>query len=457
MTRARCWRPELYRDKLVLAPMVRQSNLPFRLLCLNYGADLVYSEELIDYRLSKCRRVENKILNTIDFLDEQGDIVLRVDPSEKDRFIVQIGSNNFDRFIKAAQLVAQDVAGIDFNFGCPKRFSIAGGMGAAMLEKPDEIRSLLTKSVESLDLPITCKIRILPDLKATLDLVTMIESCGVSAIAVHGRTKEQKSNSEANSDEVLTKISSVLADIPMIANGGSNNIKSYADILRFKEKTGASSVMIARCAMRNASIFKPDNTLEPIEDVIKGYLKLAVRYDNSIAQTKYTLQTMLGSGHFGTDFCNRFQRAPDHQTLCEMFELSDWYEKNKITASRSDYYDSLPTLNERLEQLVIEKKNSLSDEGIKEFEIDTIPFVPKRFKICPKAQLVDHINKMHSVKPPQFEIIKLDGQKRNEFYCSIIFEGTFYLNKSGTSGKKNAEHATSMLVLRKLGLIAANE
>lgn len=431
--------------------MVRQSNLPFRLLCLEYGADLVYSEELIDYRLSKCRRLDNKVLKTVDFVDEQGDIVLRVDPSEKDRFIVQIGSNNFERFIKAAKLVANDVSGIDFNFGCPKKFSLAGGMGAAMLEKPEEIERLLRRSVESLHLPITCKIRILPDLQRTLDLVKMIASCGVSAIAVHGRTKEQRSL-EPCSDDVLKAISEVLS-IPLIANGGSNDFKRYSDILKFREKTGASSVMIARSAMRNASIFRSDNSLEPIEEVIKQYLRLAVRYDNSLAQTKYTLQTMLGSGHFGPDIIQKFQKATDHKALCEMFELGDYYDKNKITATKCDLYDTVQTIDGKLDEFVDAKRELLSSMGVKEFLIDFVPYNPKHFKISPKAQLVNHTNKLHPSKVAQYELVKLEGQKKNEFYCFIIFENVFYLNRSSTSGKKNAEHATSLLVLRKLGLI----
>jgi tRNA-dihydrouridine synthase 2 len=378
--------------------------------------------------------------------------MLRLDPSEKDRFIIQIGSNDFDRFIKAAKLVAQDVSGIDFNFGCPKRFSLSGGMGAAMLEKPELIKDLLTKSVECLDLPVTCKIRILPELEKTLELVNMIESCGVSAVAVHGRTKEQKSIGPC-SDDVLKEISKVLVTIPMIANGGSNDIKSYSDILKFKEKTGASSVMLARCAMRNPSIFKSDNSLEPIEQVIKEYIKLAVRYDNSIAQTKYVLQSMMGSGHFEAEIVQGFHKASDHHALCDLFDLSDWYEKNKITGPKSDYYDANQTLAGKLESFIKDKRESLAKEGIVEFVIDTIPFSTRRSTDSPKSQLIDHINKTRPAKRPQFEIIKLDGQKQNEYYCSIIFENVFYLNKSALCGKKNAEHATSILVLRKLGLI----
>lgn len=109
MTKAQCWRAESYTDKILLAPMVRQFNLPFRLLFLEYAAYLLYTEELIYYKLGKCRRLKNKILKTIDHVDHHGDCVLRNDSIEKDRLLVQVGSDNFERFIEAARLVAHEV------------------------------------------------------------------------------------------------------------------------------------------------------------------------------------------------------------------------------------------------------------------------------------------------------------------------------------------------------------
>ena len=83
----------------------------------------------------------------------------------------------------------QDVAGVDVNMGCPKDFSLKGGMGAALLTQPDKVRSILTTLVAGLSIPVTCKIRLLPDIEDTVALVKLIESTGVAAIGIHGRTK----------------------------------------------------------------------------------------------------------------------------------------------------------------------------------------------------------------------------------------------------------------------------
>lgn len=113
-----------YRNKIILAPMVRIGTLPMRLLALHYGADLVYTEELIDYRLLKCQRIENKVLGTVDFVDDDHQIVFRTCEKEKGRNILQIGTCSPDRAVQVAKLVEKDVAGIDVNMGCPKEFSI---------------------------------------------------------------------------------------------------------------------------------------------------------------------------------------------------------------------------------------------------------------------------------------------------------------------------------------------
>lgn len=70
--------------------------------------------------------------------------------------------------------------------GCPKEFSVQGGMGAALLKKPDTVKEILTTLVNGLSKPVTCKIRCLPTVQETLNLCKMIEKCGVKAIGVHG-------------------------------------------------------------------------------------------------------------------------------------------------------------------------------------------------------------------------------------------------------------------------------
>jgi tRNA-dihydrouridine synthase 2 len=87
-----------------------------RLLALEYGADLVYTEELIDWKLMKCKRKVNKVLNTIDYVDPvDKKIIFQTCEKEKGKVILQIGTANSERALKTALLVQNDVAGIDIN------------------------------------------------------------------------------------------------------------------------------------------------------------------------------------------------------------------------------------------------------------------------------------------------------------------------------------------------------
>lgn len=320
-----------YKGKCILAPMVRANSLPFRLLCLKMGADLVFTEELIDHRLCESTRVPNISLGTIDYVDKRGAIVLRVIPEEKPQLVMQIGSNCPERALKAAKLVSQDISGLDFNFGCPKHFSLSGGMGAALLDQPDRIEALLKTTVEQLDIPVTCKIRIKPELDSTIKLVRMIESCGVAAITVHGRTKQQRSSSDVNIDFIKEIAKTV--KIPVIANGDSNNIATYQDMIDFRQRTTASSVMIARSAMKNPSVFRRDGPLLDSKTILQEFLKLAIQYDNPLANTKYSMQSMVSN--LGRGFMSSLHYATDYESLCKLLEIKDCYMDTSSNCQQS--------------------------------------------------------------------------------------------------------------------------
>lgn len=98
--------------------------------------------------------------------------------------------------------------------GCPKEFSIKGGMGAALLSQPEKAKLILTTLVENIKIPITCKIRVFEDLDKTLNLVKTLASSGISAIAVHGRTKVERPQ-HPNRNATIRKIAETL-EIPVI-------------------------------------------------------------------------------------------------------------------------------------------------------------------------------------------------------------------------------------------------
>lgn len=107
------------------------------------------------------------------------------------------------------------MAAIDVNMGCPKEFSIKGGMGVALLAQPEKAQDILKTLVANVKIPITCKIRVFEDVERTLELVRGLVSTGIAAIGVHGRTKQERPQ-HANRNEVIKKIAAHIK-IPAIA------------------------------------------------------------------------------------------------------------------------------------------------------------------------------------------------------------------------------------------------
>ncbi|KAI4464794.1 trna-dihydrouridine(20) synthase [nad(p)+]-like [Holotrichia oblita] len=316
-----------YDNKLILAPMVRVGTLPMRLLALDYGADIVYTEELIDWKFLKTVRRENDILGTVDFIDKSdGTIVFRTCNREKDKVVVQIGTCDANRALKVAKLIEDDIAGIDINMGCPKEFSLKGGMGAALLRDPEKAKEILTTLVKNVKIPVTCKIRVFENVDDTIWLVKQLASTGIAAIAVHGRTKQERPQ-HPNRNYMIKAIRENV-NIPVIANGGSRQIEKYSDIEAFRQDCGASSVMIARTAQGNCSIFRPEGMKE-LDDVIVDYLKYAVDYDNSPNNTKYCVQNMLKELQ-ETPRGKKFLECQTLEQICAIWNLAQYCRKKQL-------------------------------------------------------------------------------------------------------------------------------
>ncbi|CAL8155368.1 unnamed protein product [Prunus armeniaca] len=259
-----------YENKLVLAPMVRIGTLPFRLLAAEYGADITYGEEIIDHKFVKCDRRLNEKIGSIDFVEKgTGSVVFRTCDEEKDRVVFQMGTSDAVRALTAAQMVCKDVAAVDINMGCPKSFSI------------------LTTLRRNMSIPVTCKIRLLKSSQDTVELARRIEKTGVSALAVHGRKVPDRPRDPAKWSEIADVVASL--SIPVIANG---DVFEYDDFQRIKVATGTSSVMVARGALWNASIFCPKGKL-PWEEVKREYVRKSILWDNDIKSTKHTLKEMI--------------------------------------------------------------------------------------------------------------------------------------------------------------------
>ncbi|KZC05456.1 tRNA-dihydrouridine(20) synthase [NAD(P)+]-like [Dufourea novaeangliae] len=405
--------------------MVRIGTLPMRLLALDYGADIVYTEELIDWKLLRSFRRVNDVLGTVDYIDKtDGTVTFRTCLRERNKVVLQIGTCDAARALKVAKMVEQDVAGIDLNMGCPKLFSMLGKMGAALLQEPEMATKILKTLVDNLSIPVTCKIRILQDVEKTLELCELLASTGISAIAVHGRTVNERPQ-HANRNEVLKAISSKLL-IPVIANGGSKDVQKYSDISKFKEVTGCSSVMLARAAQWNCSIFCKDGLL-PMEDVIKAYIKIAVDCDNSPSNTKYCIQNILLEQQESA-LGKRFLNSQTLEQICAVWELSDY-----CCSKRKEF-----------EEKGLQGRSQVSP--MKEDEVQNEDQVSNKRKFSGEEDVVlMHCaflrnNYLTDLELPFRSVVTVDGRK---------FGSSFW-----EKNKKWAEQGAALVCLYSLGLLS---
>ncbi|KAK9476308.1 hypothetical protein V1514DRAFT_337303 [Lipomyces japonicus] len=289
--------PVNYAGKLVLAPMVRIGEFPFRLLALKYGADLVWGPEIVDRKILDCKRVVNDKLHTIDYVlaSNASQVIFRTDKRlEKDKVIFQLGTASPELAVQAASKVAADVAGIDLNSGCPKHFSVHSGMGAGLLKTPDKLvailEALVTEVGKKFDIGISVKIRILDTPEETFTLVRRLVKTGISALTVHCRKVPMRPRERAIPDEYLAGIAEIChaAGIPCIANG---DVTCRDDFNRIKKQYGVDSAMIAVAAESNVSCFaaKTKNDVKPWSEIVKNLYDLCKSTDNHYSNSKFML------------------------------------------------------------------------------------------------------------------------------------------------------------------------
>jgi len=302
----------LYRGK-ALAPMVRASTTPLRTLALEYGADLVYTEELIDRSIRETVRQENSVLGTIDYVKDTSQLskktqkklsreqrpclILRIDPSvETSRLICQLGTGEPDLALEAALHVHQDFSAIDINMGCPKKFSVSGGMGSALLKDPVRAAKLISTLRHHIPKPISCKIRLLSTAQETVDFVEQMIAAGVNAVAIHARKVGQEATVPADwktLEKVVHQLRSQHPTFPFLLNG---DFYDRDELQELQLKTNASGVLLGRPALYNTSLFRPlEQSLEDKTKVIQRYLQLAARYDIHFKNPKYVVCEMMNN------------------------------------------------------------------------------------------------------------------------------------------------------------------
>ena len=233
--------------KYIVAPMVGASELPFRLLCRKYGAQLVYTPMMNASQFAESSEYRRTEFQTTSF----------------DRPLVcHFAANDPKSFAKAAKKAEPFCDAIDLNLGCPQRTAYVGHFGSYLLDQKDRelVVSIVKAGVEAVDIPIFVKIRLLDKYEDTLDLCRQLYGAGASLIAVHARfraTFHRKGPGARDGPALLDQVQKLKEAFPdkiLVTNG---NTITYDDVVTNLESTKADGIMSAEGILDNPALFLP--------------------------------------------------------------------------------------------------------------------------------------------------------------------------------------------------------
>ena len=275
---------------VLLAPMEDVTDQAFRLLCKEFGASMVYSEFVsADALIRNVNRSLEKI---------------RVDDRERP-VAIQIYGRDVPSMVEAAKIVESEAHPdiLDINFGCPVKKVAGKGAGAGMLRNVPLMLDITREVVKAVSIPVTVKTRLGWDHqnKIIVELAEQLQDCGIEALTIHGRTRSQMYQGEADWTLIGEVKRNPRMHIPIIGNGDICTAEQAADAF---SRYGVDAVMIGRATFGQPWLFKDVRTyldtglhdetmtLDWKMDVLKRQVRKSVEYslreDNALKERKRT-------------------------------------------------------------------------------------------------------------------------------------------------------------------------
>ena len=226
---------------LLLAPMEDVSDPPFRALCKEQGADVVYTE----------------FISSEGLIRDAAKSVKKMDIYEKERPVgIQIFGANLESMLRTVEIVEKSKPDIiDINFGCPVKKVVSKGAGAGILKDIDLMVRLTEAMVKHTKLPITIKTRLGWDVDSIkiVEVAERLQDAGAKAISIHGRTRAQMYKGVADWTQIAAVKNNQRMHIPIFGNG---DVDSPEKAALMRDEFGLDGAMIGRASIGNPWFFK---------------------------------------------------------------------------------------------------------------------------------------------------------------------------------------------------------
>ncbi|MBR5331982.1 MAG: tRNA dihydrouridine synthase DusB [Muribaculaceae bacterium] len=321
---------------VMLAPMEDVTDLSFRLICKELGADMVYTEFVSAEALIRNINSTTRKLN--------------IDPGERPTAI-QIYGREVDAMVEAAKIVEEARPDIlDINFGCPVKKVAGKGAGAGMLRDIPKMLEITRAVVDAVKIPVTVKTRLGWDhnSKIIVELAEQLQDCGIMALTVHGRTRSQMYTGNADWEMIARVKENPRLTIPLIGNG---DITTPEQVVEAYDRYGVDGVMVGRASIGAPWIFHD----------MKQMLLTGERGEElPLAEKFKILRRQIAESIDRIDEYRGILHIRRHLAASPLFKGIPFFRDTRIAMLRADNFAELDEILHRIETEIIPNIQILS-------------------------------------------------------------------------------------------------